>query len=93
MPLYPCGEPGCVECAREFGQQQAAAITAKALLQAHSGRQNTTSTGPTAEDWENACHAIVWKADPGLFERIQEQAQRECDERMAAARSKIVASA
>ena len=24
------------------------------------------------EDWENACHEVIWKADPALFDRIRE---------------------
>lgn len=36
---------------------------------------------PTAEDWENACHHIIWKSDPSLFDRIQDQAQHEYEER------------
>ena len=41
-----------------------------------------TTEAPTAEDWENACHAMTWTADPALFERIQAQAELERQERM-----------
>lgn len=41
-----------------------------------------TTASPTAEDWENACHAVIWTADPALFARIQAQAEIERDERV-----------
>jgi len=37
-----------------------------------------------AEDWENACHALVWTSDPDLFDLIRNQAYVEADERIAA---------
>jgi hypothetical protein len=42
---------------------------------------------PIAEDWENACHEVIWKKDPELFSRIQEQAVLERQERIAKAAS------
>ena len=36
-----------------------------------------TDDAPTAEDWENACHAVIWTVDPALFDRIQAQVEVE----------------
>jgi hypothetical protein len=35
------------------------------------------------EDWENACHEVIWKADPALFERIEKQALDESRRRLS----------
>lgn len=35
------------------------------------------------EDWENACHEVVWTTDPALFERIRQQAELESLKRLS----------
>lgn len=35
------------------------------------------------EDWENACHELIWKTDPDLFERIRQQAEAESQKRLS----------
>jgi hypothetical protein len=47
------------------------------------GLAKPPSESPSGEDWENACHEIVWKTDPALFDRIQKQAEQERDRRTA----------
>ncbi len=37
---------------------------------------------PSAEDWENACHEVLWKVTPERFEAVRKQAMRECLDRL-----------
>ena len=39
MALYPCGEPGCTECLRQFGAAQTQAIERKRAVQAFYAMQ------------------------------------------------------
>lgn len=36
----------------------------------------------TAEDWENACHELIWKNDPIAYQAIENRALEIAKERM-----------
>ena len=35
-----------------------------------------------AQDWENACHEVLWEAAPALFDKVQARVERERADRL-----------
>jgi hypothetical protein len=66
-------------------REQAADLIEAALKKEETSAEISAIKGPltvNGEDWENACHEIIWKQDPELFEKIRRLAYLEAERRV-----------